>query len=119
MQVIRQVTLFIEQYGMSRFQPLHTEINPLIESGTYPNRAGFREVKSNTIRYYVLPESFAEICRGVEPQRAAQVLRDAGILLPESKDRLQAKPPRDLPGWGRKRVYVLSFDATEEAVETI
>lgn len=105
-QIIRQVTLFIEQHGNSRFQPLIS-----IDTDIYHNRAGFKETKDNRTIYYVLPESFSnELCKGFDKQKAAKVLRSAGILIPENSQRLQAKPPRDLPGWGRKRCYVLSFD---------
>ncbi len=118
MQIIRQVTLFIEQHGISRFQPLTPNSDPLFESGAYHNRAGFRDTKNGRVIYYVLLESFAsEVCKGFDARKAAQVLRGAGILTPGDGQRLQAKPPRDLPGWGRKRCYALAFDLEKDAEE--
>ena len=119
MQLIQQVMFFFEQHGESRFSPLTPDGNPLLSSGVHPNRAGFKEMKDDCTYYYVLPESFrGEVCKGFNPIQAARLLRDMGILIPGDENHLMAKPPRSLPGWGRKRVYVLSFDASEEATKT-
>lgn len=104
--IVEQVTLFIEQHGASRFQDID---NP---TATCINRVGFRRSTEAVTEFYVLPESFKEVCKGYSPTHAARVLRDKGILLTEGQ-KLQRKPPRDLPGIGRPRCYVLSVHGGE------
>lgn len=99
--IVEQVRLFIEQHGASRFQDIDGP------GATCINRAGFRRDTYNGTIYYILPESFKEVCKGHEATRAARVLRDAKLLLTEG-DRLKCKAP-ELPGLGRPRCYVITF----------
>ena len=71
--ILEQVTFFIEQHGASRFQDVD---NP---AATCINRVGFRRSTEAGTLYYVLPESFKEVCRGYGVDKAARVLRDAGF----------------------------------------
>ena len=100
--ILSQVKLFIEQHGSSRFQDLDRP------EATCINRAGFRRSQDDQTTYYILPESFKEVCKGHSPARAARVLRDAGLLLPNGKNLKRLSP--NLPGLGRVACYVLAFD---------
>ena len=102
--IIAQVSLFIEQHGASRFQDAD---NP---DATCINRVGFRRNAGAGTEFYILPESFrAEVCKGVNHRRAASVLLDRGMLLPGDSRSYTRRPSFDLPGFGRKRCYVLFF----------
>ena len=82
-------------------------------------RVGFRRI-SNTgegMEYYVLPESFkSEICKGFPLRRAVAVLLEKGLLLPGDSGSNTRKPPHDLPGFGRKRCYVLCCGGDADAL---
>ena len=41
------------------------------------------------------------------PRRAAKALLDAGLLIPESKQRFDMKLPREVTDLGRPRVYAV------------
>lgn len=101
--ILERVRLFIEQHGASRFQDVD---NP---DGTCVNRVGFRQKnETDGITYYILPESFKkEVCKGHDHKRAAAILRDKGWLLPGDTRSFTRRPPVDLPGFGRKRCYIL------------
>jgi hypothetical protein len=64
--------------------------------------------------YYVLVESFREICTGYDHNIIAKVLAERGILLREGK-RVQRR--MSLPGMGQQRVYHITSKIfeTEEA----
>ena len=98
--ILAAVRLFVEQNGASRFQDMEKP------DAVCVNRVGFRRQDEQTT-YYVLPESFKEVCRGFSVDRSARVLRDAGVLVPEG-DRLKSRSP-ELPGLGRVRCYVLRY----------
>ena len=78
------------------------------------NRAGFRKTEGSTIFYYILPESFKEICKGYPEMKAAQVLRDAGLLKTNRTDvrGLKSQLPT-VPGIGRPMVYKLCLTDNE------
>ena len=99
--IVEQVTLFIEQHGASRFQDVGKPDSPCI------NRVGFRRTNEsgNTV-YYVLPESFKELCKGHDVGRAARVLRDKGLLIPDGKHLKRYSPI--LPEFGRQCCYTLN-----------
>lgn len=100
--ILEQVTLFIEQHGASRFQDIE---NP---DAVCINRVGFYRRAEGKTEYFFPPASFKAVCKGFSPTYAARVLRAAGLLLVDG-EKLQRKPPRDLPGLGRPRCYVLSI----------
>lgn len=104
--ILEQVTLFIEQHGASRFHDIDKPDAVCI------NRAGFRKTdESGGAVYYVLPESFKEICKGYAPEKSARVLRDAGMLEAGRSDGrgLKSWLPRNLPGMGRQMGYTLKM----------
>ncbi|MDR1397646.1 MAG: DUF927 domain-containing protein [Desulfarculales bacterium] len=104
--VLNQIRLFFEQHGGSRFQRIDNHDSPVL------NRAGFREETDGETVYYILPESFQEICQGHNAKRAAKVLKLAGMLKTDG-ERLQQWFP-SLPGLGRQRGYILRFSDDQE-----
>jgi putative DNA primase/helicase len=97
--IMRQVMLFIEQHGSSRFQNLDDP------TGKCSNRVGFRERKGGITKYSILPESFRnEVCKGIDPIRAAKVLYQNGLLL-KGDSGYQNKI--EAPGLERPRCYVI------------
>ena len=93
--------LFIEQYGVSRFQDMD---NP---TTTCINRVGFRRsIEDGRTEYLVLPEAFkVEVIAGHNPTRAVRVLSTAGWLVRDSERDATVK--RNLPGLGRVRCYAI------------
>jgi putative DNA primase/helicase len=110
--ILAQVTLFIEQHGASRFQDVDKP------DAICLNRVGFRLTQDtgNDTVYYVLPESFKEICKGHAADKAARVLRDAGLLRTSRADGRGLKTwLPTLPGIGRRLGYILSFGGKNES----
>lgn len=108
--IVEQVTLFIEQHGASRFQDMERPDAVCI------NRVGFRKTdESGGTVYYMLHESFKEVCKGYRAEKAARVLRDAGILENGRSDGrgLKSWLPA-LPGMGRQMGYVLKMSGRGE-----
>jgi uncharacterized protein (DUF927 family) len=84
---IRQVRLFVERHGASRFQVIRhdpeSEEAVRDSNQVVRDRAGFRRL-SNTgdTEYLILPEAFrSEVCRGYNPRTIAQGLLQRGHLL--------------------------------------
>lgn len=116
-EAIEQIRAFIEQHGESRFALLggpDGEVeNP--HSRTV-SRVGFRRLTDtpdgSQWEYLVLPEMWRkEVCKGIDPSRAAKVLRDASYLLPGNGKNLTRT--QRIPGEGRLRVYVVSGSIME------
>jgi putative DNA primase/helicase len=116
--ILEKVLKFIEEHGTSRFQNIETDERVI-------NRAGFRNKitqdkdeagvydaggTAKTI-YYILPEVFKnEVCKGLNPKKAAKVLFNKGILLKDDANHYARRAPRHLPDYGHKRVYTLVFE---------
>ncbi|MDL2291176.1 hypothetical protein LJC09_03640, partial [Desulfovibrio sp. OttesenSCG-928-F20] len=99
--VVRQVTLFLEQHGTSRFQDINESDAKCI------NRVGFRRKAGGKVEYIILPESFRqEVCKGLDPKRAAAVLESKGLLLRGDGGNQRKET---LPGLGRQRCYVIAL----------
>jgi uncharacterized protein (DUF927 family) len=101
---VKQVRVFLEAHGLSRFQETdNTE-------GVVINRVGFRRKVSGTDEigeYLILPESFrTEVCKGFDPKFVAYVLAERGYLQ-KSNDNKNLQNAR-LPGVGQTRVYVVN-----------
>lgn len=107
--IVEQVRRFIIEHGQSRFQDLDNE------NATCLNRVGFRRTRDGESIYFVLPETFREVCKGYRVETSAKVLKAAGVLVPEG-DRLKSRSPA-LPGLGRVRCYVLRYPDSE-GIET-
>jgi len=114
-KAFEQVIAFIEQHGESRFTNLDRLASLADEVGSVPdsktiNRAGFKRKASTADgdrwEYLFLPETWkSEVCKGLDSNRAAKVLRDAGYLVPG--DGKNAASKVRIPGEGRLRVYVV------------
>lgn len=97
--ILKDVRLFIEQHGQSRFQDVTKQDVVCV------NRVGFRRQDGEDTEYIVLSESFGkEVVKGHSARRAGAVLRAAGWLrVSDSKNTTK----RELPGMGRVRAYVI------------
>jgi uncharacterized protein (DUF927 family) len=102
---LEQVVAFIEAHGASRFEEIAADGTALGDQRVV-NRAGWKVRSGGTTEYWVAPEAWKrEVCRGLDPSRAAAVMHRAGKLV----DWTQRHPAtrRTVPGEGRTRVYVL------------
>lgn len=100
--ILRQVTLFLEQHGSSRFHDLNDPDAKVI------NRAGFKRKNGGKTEYIILRESFRqEVCCGFDPARAAAVLTRKGLLLTGDDGHTRKVT---LPGLGRERCYIIAIN---------
>lgn len=100
---LRQVKLFLEQYGSSRFD----EIEPA-GGGERPsfNRAGFRRKHGANWEYLVLPQAWrAEVCQGLDHAAIARAMIERNWMASGDGKNL-AKKLR-IPGIGQPRAYVI------------
>lgn len=99
-QAIRQVRLFLERHGQTRFDNIDTcvakvgegdkerEVEKPRQPFGFRDRAGYRSDKAG--EFYVLPEVWrSEVCQGLDPQAVARTLLENGILRKGAKDELQ------------------------------
>ncbi len=104
-QALEQVSGFIEAHGASRFEPINNE-GHTTEGQRIINRVGWRIKTERGTEYWVAPQAWkTEVCKGLDPARAAAVLHKAGKLV--DWDKRHPAPRRQVPGEGRIRVYVL------------
>lgn len=121
MDILQRVRLFIEAHGASRFAEMRdgtTEAEAKAGIQTYAepdrlviNRAGWRRTvmvgKDSLTEYLFLPETWkAEICRGGNPAKAAEVIDKAGYLVP-GEGRNWAKRVRMLGFGTLPRFYIV------------
>ncbi|WP_314139853.1 DUF927 domain-containing protein [Buttiauxella noackiae] len=112
-QIIEQCEAFLNAHGLSRFAPFP------YSPADMPIRdlAGYRqkgEHEDSPMIFYTFPAAFEdEIARGITVSQAAEVLKNAGMLIPPTSDRgYKRKSPRID---GRQiRVYVLKFLPEDE-----
>lgn len=106
----RQVRLFIEQHGSSRFSSLHDE-NPR----QVINRAGYIRSKDNCTEYVVLREVFrSEVLKGLAVEAAIKSLIAAGWLETNgNKSTVPVRLPLDT-GSKQTRCYILTARIWEE-----
>lgn len=101
-EAIRQVRLFLETHGASRFQEKANE--------KIVNRAGFKRDGE----YLILPEVFRkEVCSTFQADRVAQILDQRGFLGSHDADRFTAKPRIAANGSQPTRVYVVKASILE------
>jgi uncharacterized protein (DUF927 family) len=110
-KAVAQIRHFLIQHGASRFE----DPNGGAGDGesdtprTIYNRVGWRIPSQSAAGYdYAIPKDMweKEVCRGVEPQQAARVLKERGLLVRTEDGRLMTKVT--IPGQGRPRVYLIS-----------
>lgn len=112
MQGVKQVLSFIAQHGASRFQSV-TDTTTRVQ-----NRAGFkRESYEGQTEYLILPEIFeGEICRGFSHIAIAKELEKLGHLR-RGTEKKYIKSKESLPELGRKRVYIIVYEAFSDEIE--
>lgn len=98
--ILRQVRLFFELHGESRFSQQGTSC----ESKT-PNRAGFKKEIFGKTYFFVLPEAFKmSVCEGLDPEIAIKVLREKDWLIQDSEGK--STRSENLPSFvGQQRCY--------------
>lgn len=98
---LAQVRAFFEAHGMSRFQAIWEDG---ADERPIANRVGFRRrMDGGPWEYYVMPEGFKEIAKGLDAATLAKDLVAAGMLLPASDGKYQRS--MRIPGHDVKRVY--------------
>jgi uncharacterized protein (DUF927 family) len=113
---LRQVRLFIEQHGSSRFEAawLRTDEGYHSASDTTAttilktvSRAGFRKTDdAGNWSYYVLPEVWAaEVCKGFDPKMVAKAMAERNWLLQGEGRNLMHKVR--VPNAGALRLYAI------------
>ncbi len=103
---IAKVRAFIEAHGTSRFEEVRKDGDVPLESRTL-NRAGFRRNLGDAWQYWILSEAWkSEVCRGLDPKRAADTLAARGLLIGATGRHRSAKVR--VPGHGEMRVYIIS-----------
>ena len=99
---IRQVRLFLEKYGESRFEPLVPDPD---NKKIVHQRAGFHHNRE----YFVLPETFkTELCAGYDYKLVAETLIVKGYMV-RSKNRLTES--KRIPALGTKPTWVYHITA--------
>jgi uncharacterized protein (DUF927 family) len=104
---LRQVRLFLEQHGSSRFEtPWREGVVIGAAAERTVNRAGFRKPgERDGWTYYVLPGVWsAEVCKGYDPKMVAKAMAERGFLKPEGT-KLAASAR--VPGHGKQRFYTI------------
>lgn len=100
--MIQDVRRFFEAHGESRFSDMKNNQNN--NGRDTINRAGFRELnKDGVYEYYVLRETFKEICSGHDIKLATKCLVERGIIEPDSAGKNQKA--KRLPNMGQQRCY--------------
>ena len=112
---MRQVRLFLEQHGSSRFELawLTNDHRPVAGEEAEAsirrtiNRAGFRRADADgNWTYYVLPESWmAEVCKGFDHRLIARAMTERGWLEPGEGRNLAKKVK--VPGISSMRLYTI------------
>ena len=80
------------------------------------NMVGFRRVILGNVAqqmeclttFYVIPSGWKEICKGIDPRKAAQLCVQAGYLIPAKDGKMQTTVR--LPEIGLKKAYVFNSD---------
>lgn len=114
-EILKQVGLFFEQYGESRFSPWDKQSD---DRPTH-NRVGFKREEDGGMRFYVLPQSYrAELCKGHDPKTVTAILLKHGLIEP-GKDGRPTQLVR-LPNYEKNnaRCYVFVPGASAEGAHT-
>lgn len=101
-RAIRQVRLFLEAHGASRFQ--------MREEERIQNRVGFKATgDEGEVEFLIQEETFRrEVCQGFDPLMVARCLFNRGFLTRPAKQGKGFTSIRRVPDLGRIRVYVLT-----------
>jgi putative DNA primase/helicase len=114
---IRQVRLFLETHGSSRFQSVLERMSSggdVIEE-RIPYRAGFWKNEEEERLYLIFPEVWkCEVCAGFDAQLIATILAKRGFLKKGDGKNLAKREHTPI---GRPRFYVISSRLLEEIEE--
>jgi len=117
--LVRQVYDFVTRYSDSRFTPVDDGVlgggarnNPVVY-----NRAGYYRDRDGDREYLFIPDGFREATRGFDFLHARQELKRLGVLIPGRGHDSQSV--RLGFGPGRVRVYAISLNALNRALEQI
>jgi putative DNA primase/helicase len=118
--ILKQVRAFFEIHGESRFsnwRELPTENGGTVQlDSPHPtiNRVGFKRRNGEGFTYYVFPEAFkTEICAGLDANKAAQLLKEKGWIIPDKQGKTTQGGIR-LPGISKQcRCYVFTLKMWE------
>jgi len=121
-QGIDKLRLFLELHGDSRFTPIGNNVPDMInheiagDQKTTFNRAGFKKIENAVIQYWIFPETFKkEFCNGQDASRFKKALFEREYLIKGSDGKYSIS--KDVPGLGKKRVYVVSAKIFEKDCE--
>ncbi len=82
------------------------------------NMVGYRKVEAGSVSFIVLPSAWAEITKGRDPKRAAQLCVEAGWLRPSKDSQKRSQSVVKLPGMSKaSRVYHLTELVLSDAAE--
>ncbi|WP_421247190.1 DUF927 domain-containing protein [Aeromonas jandaei] len=109
-----QVRSFVAAHQYSRFadwfDPNHRPANMV----------GYRKVDAGSVNFFVLPSAWAEITKGRDPKRVAQLCVEAGWLRPSKDSQKRSQSVVKLPGMSKaSRVYHLSEQVLSDAAEEL
>jgi uncharacterized protein (DUF927 family) len=105
-QALSMVAAFIALHGSARFERLSDDGKVDPPEQRVVNRAGYVRGAGQEQEFMILaPVWHGEVCKGIDPSRAARTLQEAGFLVPDKDDRRTQRPR--IPGRGQARVYVI------------
>jgi uncharacterized protein (DUF927 family) len=105
-QALSMVAGFIALHGSARFERLHEDPNVMPLDQRVVNRAGYVRAIGDEQEFLILaPVWRDEVCKGIDPGRAARTVHEAGFLEVASDGRLTQRVR--IPGRGQVRVYVV------------
>ncbi len=107
-RIVATFKAYFQQYHESRFTSAkydaHGVLNAMDNRRTPIRSDGFKIIKPNDeIDFYVFPESFNEICSGLNRATAIKFLAENGYILKDSQGRNQ--PQKRLPEMGQTRIF--------------
>jgi putative DNA primase/helicase len=120
MEAVAKVRRFLEQHGTARFERIGDEPaneDEMVKASRLliRDRVGFRRENPNGNYFYVLPESWKEVCGGCDPAMTAKALTAREMLWPDSGGK-STRPIRLPISKKPVRCYVLLpkiFEGTE------
>ncbi|MBL0226094.1 MAG: DUF927 domain-containing protein [Geobacteraceae bacterium] len=120
-RIITQIRGYLQLYGEFRFAASKynkTGVLEIIETNrNLTRREGFKVVKEEGNEFYILPEAFKEICKGLNMSTTVKFLAENGYIVKAPDGRNQ--PQKRLPTIGQTRVYHLTSKIMQDNEETV
>jgi hypothetical protein len=112
------VATFIALHGSARFERLNEDEKIDPPEQKVVNRAGYVREAGEEQEFLILaPVWHEEVCKGIDPGRAARTLKEGGFLLPGDDGRATQRPR--ISGRGRARVYVIRSAILSESTHEV